>query len=217
MDYATLKARHRRERERWPEGPLTLRVHRALSWLNRAEQCDDPDGRFVFLWIAFNAAYAQEVGRLSSQNERRRFSAFLGKLIDLDSDKALYDLLWQRYSGTVRVLLDNKYVFQPFWDFQSGNEDAADWEQRLAESKALAHRALSRGATLTVLKIVMERLYTLRNQLVHGGATWNSSVNRDQLRDCSAFLGDLVPQIIILMMDNPNTIWGDACYPVVNE
>jgi hypothetical protein len=53
MDYATLKARHRRERERWPEGPLTLRVHRALSWLNRAEQCDDPDGRFVFLWIAF--------------------------------------------------------------------------------------------------------------------------------------------------------------------
>jgi hypothetical protein len=32
--------------------------------------------------------------------------------------------------------------------------------------------------------------YTLRNQLVHGGSTWNSSVNRGQL-------------------------WGDPCYPVV--
>jgi len=175
MDYATLKARHRQERESWPEGPLTLRVHRALSWLDRAEQCDDPDGRFIFLWIAFNAAYAQEVGRLSSENERRRFSAFLGKLVDLDSDKALYGLLWQRYSGTVRVLLDNKYVFQPFWDFQSGNEHAAGWEQRLSKSKAIAGRALGEGSTLTVLNVVMERLYTLRSQLFHGVATWNSS------------------------------------------
>ncbi len=59
------------------------------------------------------------------------------------------------------------------------------------------------------------RMYTLRNQLIHGGATWNSRVNRDQLRDCSAFLGKLVPYIIQLMMDNPNVLWGDACYPVV--
>ena len=38
----------------------------------------------------------------------------------------------------------------------------------------------------TVLSIVLSRIYTLRNQLVHGGATWDSSVNREQLRDCVA-------------------------------
>jgi len=43
------------------------------------------------------------------------------------------------------------------------------------------------------------------------------SVNRDQLRDCSAFLGKLVPFVIKLMMDNPDTLWGDACYPVVES
>jgi hypothetical protein len=32
---------------------------------------------------------------------------------------------------------------------------------------------------------------------------------------CSAFLGKLVPYVIQLMMDNPRTLWGDACYPVV--
>ena len=43
-NYEHLKARHRSERETWPTN-LSLRAHRALSWLNRAEQCDDNDGR----------------------------------------------------------------------------------------------------------------------------------------------------------------------------
>ena len=66
-----------------------------------------------------------------------------------------------------------------------------------------------------MLSIVFSRMYTLRNQLIHGGATWNSSVNRDQLRGCSAFLGKRVPYVIQLMMDNTDTLWGDAAYPVV--
>lgn len=28
-----------------------------------------------------------------------------------------------------------------------------------------------------ILSILFDRLYVLRNQLVHGGATWNSDVN----------------------------------------
>ena len=39
--------------------PFTLRMHRALSWLQRAEAAgEDDDVAFVCLWIAFNAAYA---------------------------------------------------------------------------------------------------------------------------------------------------------------
>lgn len=42
--------------------PLGLRVHRALSWLRRAEVEDgDHDVRFILLWIGFNAAYAGDV------------------------------------------------------------------------------------------------------------------------------------------------------------
>lgn len=57
----------------------------------------------------------------------------------------------------------------------------------------------------------------LRNQIVHGGATWNGSMNRDQVRDCVAILSELVPLVIELMMDNPNTLWGDANFPPVEE
>jgi hypothetical protein len=72
-----------------------------------------------------------------------------------------------------------------------------------------------RRDTVTVLAIVLSRVYVLRNQLVHGGATWNSRVNRDQVRDCTRFLGQLVPLVVGIMMDHPATLWGDPCYPVV--
>jgi hypothetical protein len=52
---------------------------------------------------------------------------------------------------------------------------------------------------------------------MHGGATWNSAVNRNQIRDCTSLMGKLVPVVIEIMLDNPDTLWGDACYPVVED
>jgi hypothetical protein len=216
MNYSSLKNRHRAQRDTWPNN-LSLRVHRALSWLNRSEQCKDPDGRFIFLWVAFNAAYAQEVSAFSNGGERERFERFIAKLVDLDNERKLHQLLWDTYSGTVRVLLDNKFVFQPFWDAQHNMEADGRWEEQFSEAKAAANRALGNDDTAKVLRIVLTRLYTLRNQLIHGGATWNSSVNREQMRDCSSFLGELVPVVVQVMMDHPDTLWGDACYPVVSK
>jgi hypothetical protein len=79
----------------------------------------------------------------------------------------------------------------------------------------MASQALSTGNTPMLLGVVFNRLYTLRNQLIHGGATWNSKVNRKQLHDCVSLLHKFIPQIISLMMKHPDTLWGDACYPVV--
>ena len=50
-----LKSKQRELRDGFPL-PLTLRVHRSISWLRRAEQEeDDLDVLFVLLWIGFNA------------------------------------------------------------------------------------------------------------------------------------------------------------------
>lgn len=59
-------------------------------------------------------------------------------------------------------------------------------------------------------------IYTLRNQLVHGGATWCGAVNREQVRDCANIMANLVPIIIEIVMDNPDENWGEVSYPVVN-
>ncbi len=192
-----------------------LRVHRALSWLARAEkERSDDDARFVFLWIAFNAAYATE-NHDGELTEASSFRTFLRTLVKLDASGRLGHLVWREFPGSIRMLLKNEFVFKDFWQYQNGLLTADEWESHFKKSRRAAELALAGGDTLKVLLIVLKRLYVLRNQLIHGGATWNSAVNRDQVRDCANLLGKLVPIIIEIMMDHPQHNWGAATYPVV--
>ncbi|MGL5040163.1 MAG: hypothetical protein ACRC6D_08635 [Aeromonas sp.] len=215
MNYQQLKERHRAVRNDAPKN-LSLRVHRALSWLQRAEMSEDDDGRFIFLWIAFNAAYATEIDENSRLSEQLTFQYFLQKLCDLDEHKQIELLVWKEFSGSIRILLDTPFVLQGFWDFHSGKISETVWKDRLAQGKSMATQALASGNTPQLLGVLFNRIYTLRNQLMHGGATWDSSLNRKQLKDCANILGKLVPLIIELMISHPNTLWGDACYPVLD-
>jgi len=209
-----LKIRQRAEREGYPED-TALRVHRALSWLDRAEQCDDDqDARFIFLWVAFNAAYANELDERGDFTEQTIFQRFISRLVELD-DETLYELVWSEFSGSIRLLLDNRYVCAAFWDYHGGRISEAEWRQRFEDARATAHKALSRHNTKMVLVTLFSSMYVLRNQLIHGGATWNSSVNRDQVRDSANILGKIVPQVIKIMMDHPEEEWGRPSYPVV--
>jgi hypothetical protein len=213
--HAQLKARQRAERDNHPES-IALRIHRALSWLDRAEQCDDDDARFIFLWVAFNAAYANDLEDLGYMAERRVFENFIQRLVDLDKEEALYNLVWTEFTSSIRILLDNEYVFGPFWEFQRGKLTEEQWTSSFEKAKVAANRSLARHDTVRVFSIVFSRLYVLRNQMVHGAATWNSGVNRDQLRDSANILGKVVPQVIKILLDHPNELWGDAMYPVVS-
>lgn len=215
-NFDQLKQRHRLVRDRYPQH-LNLRLHRALSWLHRSEIQDDLDTRFIHLWISFNAAYAQEIDVSIRLSEQETFKAFLEKLCHLDQASKLDNLVWKEFSQSIRLLLDNQFVFQAFWDFHSGKITEGEWKERFAKGKHAAHAALASGNSAILLGIVFNRIYTLRNQLIHGGATWNSAVNRKQLTDCVRLMGKLVPIVIELMIDNPQTLWGEAVYPVVGE
>lgn len=137
MDHQALKTRHRQEREGHHPN-LTLRVHRALSWLNRAEQTDDIDGRFIFLWIAFNSAYATDIDEEFRLSEQATFKAFLEKLCALDKNSLIENLVWSEFSGSIRVLLNNPYVFQSFWNYQNGKISEPLWTERFANGRKAA-------------------------------------------------------------------------------
>ena len=64
--------------------------------------------------------------------------------------------------------------------------------------------------------ILFDRLYVRRNQIIHGGATWNGSINRDQVRDGARIVEFLVPVFIDVMMDNRGHNWGPPYYPIVS-
>jgi len=215
LSFKDLKIKQREIRSEFsPE--LGVRVHRCLSWLNRAEQAsEDCDAAFIFFWISFNAAYAEEINDGTIIGERSAFDGYFQKLIELDTGNQIYDAIWEKFSDSIRLFIDNHYIFQPFWKFHNQVEGYEDWTDRFDSSKRRFNGALARHDTRTILSMLFDRLYVLRNQLVHGGATWNSSVNRDQVRDGARILGFLVPIFVDLMMDNPDVDWGLPYYPVV--
>lgn len=117
----TLKNEHRLKRETEPPA-LALRIHRALSWLDKAE-------------------------------------------------KRIHQQLWQQFTQAIRVLLDNPYVYQPCWKHHNGIAGYEDWESRFNKAKQAAQISIMKQETAQVLSIVFSRLYTLHNQIIHGGAT----------------------------------------------
>jgi hypothetical protein len=121
----------------------------------------------------------------------------------------------QWFSGPIRSLMQNRYVFNPFWQFHNGVDGYGDWEERFNASARSFAQAVQSTDTALVLSFVFDRLYILRNQLIHGSATWNSAVNHSQVGDSAAILGFLMPVFIDIMMDNPDGDWGQPFYPVV--
>lgn len=207
-----LTTRYLAKRDALPDTWRT-RLHRAISWIDRAErEDDDADARFIFLWIAFNAAYAKEVG--DNANERDRLRQFIARLLDADVELQLQQLLLGQFSNAIRVLIENRFVFEPYWRALRDHDGSGRWEEKFVASRRAATKAVLSGDTATVLSIVFDRLYVLRNQLVHGGATWRSRVNREQVNDGAAIMHQLVPAIIGLMIDHPEIDPGEIQYPV---
>ena len=213
-----LHARYQEVREGFPES-LRVRLHRALSWLRRAELLgEDLDAQYLFRWIAFNAAYARDQTMDDAVGtERTRYGAFFQAVAAVDRQQSLQRELFTTFSGPIRTLIDNRYVYEPFWRAMREGDSSDAWEVGFDAAKRAAMHALMRENTVTVLSIVFDRLYVLRNQLMHGGATWNSRVNRQQLADGTRILGTLVPIMISLMLEHPDRDYGEILYPVVSD
>ena len=213
MTAQELKERLRETRENMNKCHAT-RLHRAVSWLIGAERYkDDHDVAFITKWISFNSCYSvlNEAEQLS---ERRSFQRFVEQVVALDTEQRIYNSLWLNFSSFVRGLLNNQYVFSPYWDSINNNDE--NWKESFQRSESVVHSALANQDVALLLSVVMDRLYVLRNQLMHGGATYQSGVNRDQVRDGANLLGELLPIIITIMMEYPEVEWGEIYYPVVD-
>ena len=215
LNYSNLKTIHREVRDDLPQN-LSLRIHRSLSWLDCSERQGDDDSKFIFLWISFNAAYAHEIPNRWQIQERKVLKKFVKLLLEVDKNKLLFDLVWEEFPKSIRLLLDNKFTYQQFWDFQNDQLTEDEWLKIFKNNKSSANRALGKMNTERVLLMIFERLYTLRNQTIHWGSTWLSSVNRDQIRDDANLLGLIVPTIIYIMLNNKPHLIGQPCYPVVD-
>ena len=201
-----------------PHDQINLRLRRALGWLERAEQetrkdPPDADAAFMFHWIAFDALSSQ-LGDMKSRDQRRRY--FERMVFFADAESVIYDAVWSVLRDDIGNILENRYVFQPFWDNRNDPSQARDWKRRFDKEQRAVERALRETRTGDVLIELFQRLNTLRNQLLHGGATWNSSVNRHQVETGAKIMATLVPHFIDVMIRHSDG-WGAPRYPVVRE
>ena len=205
------------------------RMRRAYAWHERSRREGTEDiERFMFLWIAFNAAYGDEAALrdlVEREDERgsesHRFKAFLRNVVAKDEAGVLERVVWDEFTGPIRLLLSNRYVFHPFWKAVWASERDGHWRRHFKSREREAKRALARRDTFTVLRVVFDRLYILRNQIFHGGTTYPSGFGRDQIRDGSRIMASLVPAILDIMRqdidaDPDSQLWGKVAYPRIN-
>lgn len=213
--HESLKQLLKRKRDQFSDTHST-RLHRAISWLKcAAEQQDDVDLQLISLWIAFNACYAVDHGGSESLAERFAFQGFVEKLVKHDTQNAIYACLWETYSGPVKALIKNPYVYSGFWQAKREDVNSDVWRQSFDRLSVLALNHLSRQNVPELLGIVLDRLFVLRNQLIHGGATYGSKVNRDQVQDGTQLLSSLVPIMVSIMLEASEEDWGNIYYPVL--
>lgn len=107
-----------------------IRLHRAISWLRCAEFYSETDDDLTFItaWIALNSCYAINDG-IEFHGERKDFSSLCTSLCNRGGESQLYDSIWNNFPGFVMLLIDNKYLFPPFWKSQSAPD--LEWEKNL--------------------------------------------------------------------------------------
>lgn len=214
----TAEALRRKHEANWPRddapyGNLALRTYRAISWLEQAERArkaENADLTFTMYWIAFNAAYAKDLSRVRS--EKDAFSAFFNHLLNLDERRGVIcDTVRGHRPDPIDGLLKNRYLFRPFWNHANGRLSREKWDREFAASNEVLHDR-TEASTGPILKTLFDRLYMLRNQLVHGGASWQSSLNRDSVKDGARIMAALVPKFIDIMLDFRKAQWGPPYY-----
>ena len=213
------------------EQDFLLRLSRAMSWFNRAKQLrqlrkesieerkKDLDAQFIFFWISFNALYARDpvgyFGRdgVTEKILREKYFCNLWKF-DKKSNR-IYEVI--ENTKEVLDLLKNEFVAHYFWNHYHENpfkrdEEHPSWN-KMKNTKKFKSAEEKRDIS-KMLTIIFGYLYTLRNQVMHGGSAWKvDHLNRGQLDDAAGIMHKLLPVFIDIMLENPDADWGDSFYP----
>jgi hypothetical protein len=188
-----------------------IRVHRSLSWLKRAGQFDakQPEAKFLFMWISLNSLYSRWSPEKNAPDiDGRARKDFLAKVCALDKGVILERLRQSR--GLVKKLLSDPFLAEVFWR-DPQHPKAKGWA---TEDSNYLDRNLKSGEVVRVLGQVVDRMFVLRGQIVHGASTGGSKLNRKTLNYCLLMLEIIVPVMQQIVIDHGcNDDWAALCYP----
>ena len=219
----SLQRRHKQIHDDCPDD-FNVRIRRAISWMQRAEkeQRAEDDIRFIMLWVGLNALFETYVpdDKRSEYKEFKAVCGFLKKLLSLDQDGEIHKALWEnpKVKNKVLQLVRNKFVCREFWqsfhELRTSRNWISDVESQISDDVETVREAFQQNKTrLKHLRLVFRRLYTLRNQMIHGSTTVKTVHGGTQRNQGNTILAALLPIFISIMLDHANEDWGKLSYP----
>jgi hypothetical protein len=197
---------------------VRIRIHRALTWLEFAGRCDasaDLDARLIAQWIALNSLYGRWDTRAGNpMPDRESLREFTVQALAHDHD-GLFASVLASHAKLAMSLFEDRYLCRHFWEEPTSprgrqrNRDAA-WGANLARDH------LREGRHAALLERLLDRIHFVRNQLVHGGSSYNGRLNRTAVRRASQMLDHLLVCFLQVIMEHGYMDdWGELCYPPI--
>ena len=203
------------------------RIKRMDTWISHAEAAsgdDDTHLRFLFYWIAYEAAYqTHETGEAERHGEGRR--ELHRKLARHDRGK-LQSILHAQSDNIVRIL-ELRQADPSFWkrweeDAECGTPE--EWKtafgRRVGSAKKRLNEAVRSGvkkAISATLNNLFRNLSVVRNQIVHGASAGQDSHGRTQVILGAWLLKAFIPCFRDAIKANIHEDWGEPPYPRVGS
>ena len=156
------------------EQPTSIRFHRACSWIDRVEKnadSEDYDLDLISLWVSFNSLYGQwDEQKREPKPDRQSWRTFVDSILRLDKGECLAEML-KEHKRLVMSLLEDEYLSRFFWQEPSAKRAG---QSRKAKFSAQSWYVEKRWTM--ILDQLLERVYLMRCQLVHGAASHQRSL-----------------------------------------
>jgi hypothetical protein len=201
---------------------VRVRIHRALTWLEFSERCDvreDLDAKLIAQWIAFTALTSQWNKKTKApEPDAAATRLFIQQILDHDQD-GLMQMVLETNDRAARALFEDAYLAKQFKSRETAqNSKPRNGSGKTFTTKSTMEDILEHAQFEPWLEAVLERILFVRNQLVHGGSTYNGRLNRVAVRRASSLLEHVVACFMQILMEHGYTDdWGDLCYsPLVD-
>ncbi len=156
---------------------IRLRMHRAFSWLRKADEFElpeDADAHFLFSWIALNTMYAKwDSDLVNREPEWQTREAFLKRVVKSDACGRIQEVILGNRKLCDR-LLSEEHLINSYW----GNPTEDEARKARTKPRKVGQHYHDANDVIKVVIPLFKCMTMLRSQLVHGMSTYGSSANR---------------------------------------
>lgn len=202
------------------------RVERMNVWIDLAGSTPDDDDhahiRFVYYWIAYEAAYQNEHSKIEDGKEREKLHHRLAK-----RDRGRLQGILHAQKKSIVSILALRQAHPSFWNRwreDAGVRTREEWERVFGERVGAAVESLDEAIRSGIknrisgaLDGLFRNLSVVRHQIVHGGSAGRRSRGRTQVTLGAKLLRAFIPCFRDSIESDIDQDWGEPPFPRVGS